>query len=116
MGGISLVNTRKTIVGLTAGLGAASIWGGMYVVSKVVLDVIPPFALLSTRLFLGATMLLPVIILRKHKPAFSRDQVWSNLVVGFIGYGISLATRQFGVRDRNIAKLRKAEHLSNSFG
>ena len=27
-----------------------------------------------------------------------------------------LATRQFGVRDRNTAKSRKAEHWSNSFG
>jgi drug/metabolite transporter (DMT)-like permease len=98
MGGISMVKTRKTIVGLTAGLGAASIWGGMYVVSKVVLDVIPPFALLSTRLLLGAATLLPVIILRMHKPAFSCDQVWSSLVVGFIGYGISLGFQFVGTR------------------
>ena len=40
---------------LLAGLIAAALWGGMYVVSKVVLDVIPPFSLLTTRLIFGCT-------------------------------------------------------------
>ena len=46
---------NKTLVGILCGLGAASIWGGMYVVSKVVLDIIPPFSLVSLRLLLGAS-------------------------------------------------------------
>jgi drug/metabolite transporter (DMT)-like permease len=41
-------------LGIAAGLLAAGIWGGMYVVSKVVLDIIPPFSLVSLRLILGA--------------------------------------------------------------
>ncbi len=41
-----------------AGLLATSIWGGMYVVSKVVLEVIPPFGLITLRPVLGALVLL----------------------------------------------------------
>ena len=44
--------------GLVAGLLAATIWGGMYVVSKVVLESVPPFVLLSLRLLLGFAALL----------------------------------------------------------
>ena len=53
---------KHSLAGLFAGLAAASIWGGMYVVSKVVLEVIPPFALLATRLVLGIAALGAVIV------------------------------------------------------
>ena len=43
--------------GIFAGIAASSIWGGMYVVSKVVLDIIPPFTLLTIRLILGSLTL-----------------------------------------------------------
>ena len=48
---------NKSLLGTLSGLAAASIWGAMYVVSKVVLDVIPPFALITTRLVLGGLTL-----------------------------------------------------------
>ncbi|MBU2610230.1 MAG: EamA family transporter, partial [Chloroflexi bacterium] len=44
---------RTTLFGLLSGLTAAAIWGGMYVVSKVVMEVIPPFSLITLRLILG---------------------------------------------------------------
>jgi drug/metabolite transporter (DMT)-like permease len=44
---------NQAVFGILCGLGAASIWGGMYVVSKVVLEIIPPFTLVSLRLLLG---------------------------------------------------------------
>ena len=47
--------------GLTAGIFAASLWGGMYVVSKVILDVIPPFSLLTLRLLLGSMAIWPFV-------------------------------------------------------
>ena len=55
---------NKTVIGLSCGLAAASIWGGMYVVSKVVLNVIPPFTLLAIRLILGALALGLVVAFR----------------------------------------------------
>ncbi len=52
------------MLGTLSGLAAASIWGAMYVVSKVVLDVIPPFALITTRLLLGGATLYLVLLRR----------------------------------------------------
>lgn len=88
---------NKRLEGILCGLGAASIWGGMYVVSKVVLDIIPPFLLVSTRLILGALTLLIVLLLRGF-PKISRKQIWQVLGVGFVGYGISLSLQFLGTK------------------
>src|SRR5688500_7435853 len=92
------ISQKHSITGLVAGLGAASIWGGMYVVSKVVLEVIPPFALLSIRLLMGAMTLGLVILFRKNKPIFTHEQFWKSLLVGFVGYGISLGFQFVGTK------------------
>jgi len=88
---------RHSIIGLSAGLVAASIWGGMYVVSKVVLDVIPPFTLLTLRLVLGMLALGAVIALRK-RTGFTRGQFRNSFLVGFVGYGISLGFQFVGTK------------------
>lgn len=88
---------NKTLVGILCGLGAASIWGGMYVVSKVVLDIIPPFSLVTLRLLLGAATLGIVLPLRVF-PILSRKQVFQVVGVGFIGYGISLSLQFLGTK------------------
>jgi len=81
---------NKSAIGLLSGLGAASIWGGMYVVSKVVLNVIPPFILLSLRLILGA-ITLGIVILFQKRPMLTKQQLRDSFYVGIVGYGISLA-------------------------
>lgn len=81
--------------GAIYGITAAAIWGGMYVVSDVVLEVIPPFTLLTMRLLLGLAVLLPV---------FMRSNIilpdWSArrrvLGVGVVGFGISLGAQFVG--------------------
>jgi drug/metabolite transporter (DMT)-like permease len=88
---------NRTLVGILCGLAAASIWGVMYVVSKVVLEIIPPFALVSIRLLLGALTLLIVLLLR-GVPDISRKQVLEVLGVGFVGYGISLSLQFLGTK------------------
>ena len=88
---------NKTIIGLLCGLGAASIWGGMYVVSKVVLEIIPPFTLVTLRLLLGTLTLLIVLII-KGFPAISGGQVLRVLGVGFVGYGVSLGFQFLGTK------------------
>jgi drug/metabolite transporter (DMT)-like permease len=88
---------NKNIIGLLCGLGAASIWGGMYVVSKVVLDIIPPFTLVTLRLLLGA-LTLTIVLFFKGFPSISQKQVWQVLFVGFIGYGISLSMQFIGTK------------------
>lgn len=88
---------NKTIVGLLCGLAAASIWGGLYVVSKVVLDVIPPFFLVTLRLILGA-LTLAVILLVRGFPKFSKKQILQILGVGFVGYGVSVGLQFLGTK------------------
>ena len=88
---------NRKLVGILCGLGAASIWGGMYVVSKVVLDIIPPFSLVSLRLLLGALTLAIVLIIRGF-PTLTRRQFWQVMGVGFVGYGISLSLQFLGTK------------------
>jgi len=88
---------NKTLIGLFAGLIAASIWGGMYVVSKVVLEVIPPFTLLSIRLILGALVLGTLVLLR-GKVHITAEQLRDSFLVGIVGYGISLAFQFVGTK------------------
>ena len=88
---------NKPLVGILCGLGAASIWGGMYVVSKVVLDIIPPFSLVSLRLLLGALTLAIVIAIRGF-PKIARTPFWQVIGVGFVGYGISLSLQFLGTK------------------
>lgn len=88
---------NKTIIGLLCGLGAASIWGGMYVVSKVVLEIIPPFSLVTLRLLLGA-MTLAIVLFIRGFPTISRQQIMQVLGVGFVGYGVSLSLQFLGTK------------------
>jgi drug/metabolite transporter (DMT)-like permease len=81
--------------GYFSGLAAAAIWGGMYVVSKVVMEVIPPFALIVTRLILGILTLGCIVLVRKGWKV-SRRQFWQILGVGVVGYGISLGFQFVG--------------------
>jgi drug/metabolite transporter (DMT)-like permease len=94
----STLQKHHTLAGLFAGLAAASIWGGMYVVSKIVLEVIPPFALLTIRLVMGAMALGVVIYFRKNKSAITKEFFWKSALVGFVGYGISLGFQFVGTK------------------
>jgi drug/metabolite transporter (DMT)-like permease len=87
----------RRLPGLLAGLGAASIWGGMYVVSKVVLVAIPPFTLITLRLTLGAATLWLVVALRGGLQ-LRRGEFMTLAGIGLIGYGISLALQFVGTK------------------
>jgi drug/metabolite transporter (DMT)-like permease len=81
--------------GILAGLAAAGIWGGMYVVSKVMLEEIPPFRLLTLRLLLGILALGTVVLIR-GRGAVSRRQTLRLLGIGVIGFGISVGLQFVG--------------------
>lgn len=81
--------------GIIAGLSAAAIWGGMYVVSKVVLNVVPPFVLLSLRLVLGAAV-LALVIARTGGLTVTRRQARDIAAVGLLGFGISVGLQFVG--------------------
>ena len=88
---------NKTLYGLLSGLGAASIWGGMYVVSKVVLEIIPPFTLVTLRLILGILTLASVLMFRGGLKV-KRQQFLQVFGVGLVGYGISLSLQFLGTK------------------
>lgn len=86
-----------SVFGILAGLSAASIWGGMYVVSKVVLDVIPPYLLLSLRLALGALGL--AVFLPRAGGLHLGARAFARLfLVGLVGFGVSVGLQFVGTK------------------
>ncbi len=82
---------RGTVYGITA----ASIWGSMYVVSDLVLEVVPPFTLLSLRVILALLVLLPLSRRQGYAPP-PRSALPGLFAVGVIGIGISLGAQFIG--------------------
>lgn len=80
---------------ILAGLAAAGIWGGMYDVSKVVLEVVPPFSLLALRLVLGFLALAAVLLWRAQRLPSRRDSL-RFMAVGAVGFGLSLSLQFIG--------------------
>ena len=87
----------SSVRGAIYGITAASIWGGMYVVSDVVLHTIPPFSLLTLRLIIGAAI-LAVILLRQHQLIRPRRDALRLLGVGLVGFGVSLGAQFVGTK------------------
>jgi drug/metabolite transporter (DMT)-like permease len=91
----------KTI-GILCGLGAAAIWGGMYVVSDVVLRTVPPFTLLTIRLLLGMASLAVMawLVSRQTKSPLLPNSALTRasllVFTGFVGYGLSLGFQFWG--------------------
>jgi drug/metabolite transporter (DMT)-like permease len=84
--------TRGALYGLTA----AAIWGGMYVVSDIVLPVIPPFTLLTFRLLFGG-FVLAFLLLASNKPVnITRPKLLRLLGVGVLGFGVSIGAQFVG--------------------
>jgi len=89
----SLRMNRRWLGALSA-FTAAAIWGGMYVVTDVVLEVVPPATLLIVRYALALIVLLPTFWIKRDRGIARRD--WIEIaVVAFVGFGISLLA-QFG--------------------
>ncbi|MFB6468985.1 DMT family transporter [Cytobacillus sp. Hz8] len=81
---------------------AASMWGGMYVISKYVLDFVPPLTLVWLRYIIAFVVLFAILkwLERKNEnraPIQKRD--WFLLVwIGFIGYFASIALQFIGTK------------------
>jgi drug/metabolite transporter (DMT)-like permease len=86
---------RRLIDGVASGLGAAAIWGGMYVVSRVVLDVVPPVTLVLVRLVLG-TVTLAVVARAVGVAMPSRRDLPALATLGLVGMCISLIAQFAG--------------------
>ncbi|KAB2395641.1 MULTISPECIES: DMT family transporter [Bacillus cereus group] len=81
---------------------AASIWGGMYVVSKYVLDFIPPLTLVWLRFIIAFVVLYGILKLaekKQKKKVTIRKKDWLLFAwIGFIGYFISITCQFIGTK------------------
>ncbi len=83
--------------GAIYGLTATTIWGGMYVVSDIVLETIPPFTLLMLRLVLGLIGLAPLLLSQRASlPPITRPVIVRAMAVGLVGFGVSLGMQFIG--------------------
>ncbi|MCP9227615.1 EamA family transporter [Bacillus mycoides] len=93
---------KQTILGAICLSLAASIWGGMYVVSKYVLDFIPPLTLVWLR-FIIAFVVLYVILKttekKQKKNVTIHKKDWLLFAsIGFVGYFISITCQFIGTK------------------
>ena len=87
------------------GLSAATIWGGLYMVSDIVLEIIPPFTLLTIRLLLGIAVLLPIVWWQRRgsaREALNCHDLIMVLAVGTLDFGVSVGA-QFVGTDKSTA-------------
>ncbi len=69
---------------------AASIWGGMYVVSKIMLANVQPLALLWLRYIVALLAMVPVMVATKQSWKVHWRHVPLVMSVGIIGYSLSI--------------------------
>jgi drug/metabolite transporter (DMT)-like permease len=93
---------KQTILGAICLSLAASIWGGMYVVSKYVLDFISPLTLVWLRFIIAFVVLYGILKLaekKQKKKVTIRKKDWLLFAwIGFIGYFISITCQFIGTK------------------
>jgi len=92
---------RQSLLGAICLSLAASIWGSMYVVSKYVLDYVPPFTLVWMRYIIAFVVLFIILkIVQKNKSHETiRKKDWLLLAwIGFIGYFVSISMQFIGTK------------------
>ncbi|MBI3733353.1 MAG: EamA family transporter [Chloroflexi bacterium] len=96
-GSVTRALIRPKLIGAACALTAAVIWGGMYVVSKVVLDVIPPLSLVAARFLLCSLVLFAAMRLSRAMPIARRD--WPMVArIGIVGFGLSVVLQFVGTK------------------
>jgi drug/metabolite transporter (DMT)-like permease len=91
-----MLETQK---GFLAALVASAIWGGMYAISKVVLEVIPPIPLVMVRMAISAVVILGLYTLVLKRSVRIPRGAWPRvLAMGVIGYVISISAQFLGTK------------------
>ncbi|QWU13283.1 EamA domain-containing membrane protein RarD [Paenibacillus sophorae] len=75
---------------------AASIWGGMYVVVKIVVAVIPPLELVWMRYLVAIVALLAIGLITRQQWRIHKRDFLLIIAIGIIGNGISIVTQETG--------------------
>ncbi len=91
----AVADKSHALRGAVYGIGAASIWGGLYVVSDAVLHFITPFVLVTIRLVIGALILFALVGLQRQ-PWLPRRDALKLMLIGVLGFGISVGAQFIG--------------------
>ena len=75
---------------------ASCIWGGMYVVVKVVVSVIPPLELVWLRYLVAIAALVAIGLITRQSWRIRKRDVLLIVAIGTIGYAISIVTQEAG--------------------
>lgn len=75
---------------------AASIWGSMYVVVKIVVSVIPPLELVWMRYLVAIAALLVIGLITRQKWRIHKRDFLIIITIGVIGNAISIVTQETG--------------------
>ncbi|MCD2204591.1 DMT family transporter [Halobacterium sp. KA-6] len=86
-----------------APLGASALWGGMYVVAKWGLSVVPPVTLSFLRVALAAIVLLALVRATKPSRTFTRGEWWRFTGLG-AAIAVTLATQFLGTELTNASQ------------
>lgn len=87
---------KKSILGSIYLTLAASIWGGMYVVVKVVVAVIPPLELVWLRYLIAIVALMIIGFLTRQKWRMEKRYYLIIIAIGIIGNAISIVAQETG--------------------
>ncbi|HHQ2899516.1 TPA: DMT family transporter [Bacillus cereus] len=87
---------KNTLLGSLYLILASSIWGGMYVVVKVLVSVIPPLELVWLRYLVAIVALLIIGFVTKQKWRIEKRYFLIIIAIGVIGYAISIVTQETG--------------------
>ncbi|MES5261221.1 DMT family transporter [Priestia megaterium] len=87
---------KNTLLGSIYLALAASIWGGMYVVVKVVVAVIPPLELVWIRYVIAILALFIVGLIKRQSWRINKRHIPLIVAIGVIGNTISIVTQEYG--------------------
>lgn len=87
---------KKSIIGSIYLTLASSIWGGMYVVVKVVVAVIPPLELVWIRYLIAIVALVIIGFLTRQKWRMEKRYYLIIIAIGIIGNAISIVAQETG--------------------
>ena len=87
---------KNTLIGSLFLILASSIWGGMYVVVKIVVAVIPPLELVWMRYLIALVALVIIGLVTRQNWRIKRRHFGIIIAIAIIGYVISIVTQETG--------------------
>ncbi|CAG9623748.1 DMT family transporter [Sutcliffiella rhizosphaerae] len=87
---------KNTLLGSVFLILASSIWGGMYVVVKILVAVIPPLELVWMRYIIALIALVVIGLITKQKWKVKKIHFFIILLIAVVGYVISIVAQETG--------------------